>query len=43
MNPVRVGIVELRWEYRWSSSSLLIAGLWTPEHGLPLVRDQDAP
>jgi hypothetical protein len=26
MNPVRAGIVELPWEYRWSSSSLLVGG-----------------
>lgn len=38
MNPVRAGLVELPWEYRWSSSSLLVGGFWTPERGLPLTR-----
>jgi putative transposase len=37
MNPVRAGLVALPWEYRWSSSSLLVGGFWTPEGGLPLA------
>ncbi|MES1227353.1 MAG: transposase, partial [Armatimonadota bacterium] len=39
MNPVRAGFVELPWEYPLSSSSQLIAGKWTPDLGLPLIRD----
>jgi putative transposase len=41
MNPVRAGIVQLPWEYRWSSSSLLVGGAWTPDQGLPLVRNHE--
>jgi REP element-mobilizing transposase RayT len=40
-NPVDAGYVESRVDYKWSSASCWVNGLWTPDHGLELERCMD--